>query len=138
MRAIKTYIVEDSPIILDNLVTALEELTPVQVVGSSDNEHAAVQWLLQPGHECELVVVDIFLRSGSGLGVLAAAARAGHSARRVVLTNYASQDMRQRCLALGAHRVFDKSKEVEEMLAYCASLDGAGDTPAAQACGTSG
>lgn len=122
MHAVKTFIVEDSPVILDNLVAALHELTPVQVVGSSDSETSAMQWLLEPGHDCDLIVVDLFLKSGSGLGVLAAAARAGVAARRVVLTNYASRDMRQRCLALGAHRVFDKSNEVDEMLAYCSSL----------------
>ena len=43
-------------------------------------------------------------------------------ARRVVLTNYATPDMRRRCAELGAHRVFDKSAELEELLAYCASL----------------
>lgn len=131
MHAVKTFIVEDSPVILDNLVAALHELTPVQVVGSSDSENDAVQWLLESGNDCDLVVVDLFLKSGSGLGVLAAAARAGVAARRVVLTNYASRDMRQRCLALGAHRVFDKSSEVDEMLAYCASLGEDDDAPGA-------
>jgi hypothetical protein len=33
MSTVKTFIVEDSQIILDNLVAALEELSPVQVVG---------------------------------------------------------------------------------------------------------
>jgi DNA-binding NarL/FixJ family response regulator len=127
MHSIKTFIVEDSSIILDNLVAALEELTPVRVVGTAGSERAAVRWLLEPGNGCELVIVDVFLRSGSGLGVLAALARIAHGAHRLVLTNYASRDMRQRCLELGAHRVFDKSKEAEEMLAYCANL-GAGET----------
>lgn len=122
MHAVKTFIVEDSPVILDNLVAALHELTPVQVIGSSDNETSAVQWLLEPGNECDLIVVDLFLKSGSGLGVLSAATRAGVAGRRIVLSNYASRDIRQRCLALGAHRVFDKSSEVDELLAYCTSL----------------
>jgi DNA-binding NarL/FixJ family response regulator len=132
MHAVKTYIVEDSPVILEHLVAALHELTPVQVVGSSDSEDSAVAWLLAPGNDCDLIVVDLFLRAGSGLGVLSAATRAGVAARRVVLTNYASLDMRQRCLALGAHRVFDKSNEVDEMLAYCTSLgeEDASPTPA--------
>lgn len=131
MHAVKTFIVEDSPVILDTLVAALHELTPVRVVGSSDSETDAVQWLLEPGNDCELIVVDLFLKSGSGLGVLAAAKRAAMGARCVVLTNYASRDMRQRCLALGAHRVFDKSSEVDEMLAYCSSLGGDEQVPTA-------
>jgi hypothetical protein len=37
----------------------------------------------------------------------------------VVLTNYATHDMRQTCRSLGADRVFDKSSEVDELIAYC-------------------
>jgi len=129
MQPLKTYIVEDSPIILDNLVATLQELSPVQVIGSAADEHTAVQWLLQPGNDCDLIVIDIFLKSGSGLGVLASATKAGLRSKRVVLTNYASPDMRRRCHDLGAHRVFDKSSEVEELVAYCARVaEGGGDS----------
>ena len=37
----------------------------------------------------------------------------------VVLTNYATADIRQRSLALGADAVFDKSNELDEFFAYC-------------------
>lgn len=95
----------------------------MQVVGSAGDEAAAVQWLLQGGSEhCGLVIIDVYLRAGSGLGVLRRAAAAGITAQRVVLTNYATPDMRQKCLALGAHRVFDKSNELDELIAYCAQL----------------
>jgi two-component system, OmpR family, response regulator len=40
----------------------------------------------------------------------------------VVLTNYATQVIREHCLALGADRVFDKSGEVERLLEYCEAL----------------
>jgi len=36
--------------------------------------------------------------------------------QRVVLTNYATLDMRSRCRALGADAVFDKSTEVDELI----------------------
>lgn len=125
----KTYIVEDSPVILDNLVAALQELTPARVVGSAADEATAVQWLCEPGNECDLIVIDIFLRAGSGLGVLEVVTKAGLPGKRVVLTNYASADMRRRCRDLGADRVFDKSSEVEELIAYCARVaEGGGDT----------
>jgi DNA-binding NarL/FixJ family response regulator len=128
---VKTYIVEDSPIILANLVAALQEMTAAQVVGSAGDEATAVKWLLAPENECDLIVIDIFLKGGSGLGVLERAANAGLSAKRVVLTNYASDDMRRRCRELGAHKVFDKSSEVEELIDYCGRVaDGGGDTVA--------
>jgi len=120
MIRLKTCIVEDSPIILRSLVDALQELAPVQVVATAPDEHTALHWLAQPGHDCDLVIIDVFLKSGSGLGVLRTLA--GGGARRVVLTNYATPEMRSHCLALGADRVFDKSAEVDELIAYCRRL----------------
>ncbi len=122
MQFVKTFIVEDSPIILDNLVAALEEMSPVKVIGSARDETTAVNWLTEPAHTCDLIIIDIFLKSGSGLGVLRSAALAGIPGRRVVLSNYATPDMREKCRALGAHRVFDKSSELDELISYCTRL----------------
>ena len=130
-QRLSTFIVEDSAIILENLVATLEELAPVQVVGSAGDEATAVQWLLQGGGtRCSLMIIDVYLRAGSGLGVLRSAAAAGVLAQRVVLTNYATPDMREKCVALGAHRVFDKSDELDELIAYCAQLARGSPAPA--------
>jgi len=119
VAVLTTFIVEDSPLILDALVSMLQELTPVQVVGSAADESHAVAWLDEPGHACELLIVDIMLKSGSGLGVLRRTAHSAVPVRRVVLTNHATPDMRAACRALGAERVFDKSGELEDLIAYC-------------------
>ena len=73
MYPLKTYIVEDSPVIRENLIATLEELVPVMVVGTAEDESTASQWLAQPDHPVDLVIIDIFLSGGSGLGVLRAA-----------------------------------------------------------------
>jgi CheY-like chemotaxis protein len=36
----------------------------------------------------------------------------------IVLTNYATPAVRERCLAIGADAVFDKSNEIEEFTRY--------------------
>lgn len=132
MSTLKTFIVEDNPLIYENLVSTLEELTNVEVVGSAVDEPGAVQWLRESGRSVELLIVDIFLLNGSGLGVLQAARDADLPARRVVLTNYASADIRRRCAVLGADRVFDKSCELEELITYCARVaDGSATAPGA-------
>mgnify|MGYP003559728437 CR=1 FL=1 len=77
----KTYIVEDSPIILDNLVAALEEFTPVRVVAFAADEDTAVSWLTRAENQCDLIIIDIFLKAGSGLGVLARTSAAGAPGR---------------------------------------------------------
>ena len=37
----------------------------------------------------------------------------------VLLTNYATPEIRKRAMALGADAVFDKSSELDDLLAYC-------------------
>jgi len=81
-----------------------------------------VQWLKADAERCDLMIVDIFLASGSGLGVLAAARRRRPDTALVVLSNYATDEMRARCLAAGANRVFDKSRDIDLLVAYCTAL----------------
>ena len=116
------FLVEDSPIIRQNLIATLEEMLPMKVVGTAENEQSALEWMRTPGSQCELMIIDIFLKAGSGLEVLKHAAKWQPQAKRVVLTNYATPDMRRRCTELGAAKVFDKSSELEELLAYCGTL----------------
>lgn len=122
MPALKAFIVEDSPVILENLIATLEELAEVEVVGTVGDEAGAVRWLKQSPAGADLLIVDVFLRSGSGLGVLAAARELGTAGELVVLTNYATDEMRRRCLSLGAARVFDKSHELDDLITHCAQL----------------
>ncbi|APW46371.1 response regulator [Rhodoferax antarcticus] len=119
MPTLRTFIVEDNPVILTNLIATLEELSDVRVVGSVGSEREAVRELQQHGGEVDLVIVDVLLAPGSGLGVLRSAQDLKLPVRRVVLSNYATPEMRRRCLDLGAERVFDKSSEIEELIAYC-------------------
>jgi DNA-binding NarL/FixJ family response regulator len=114
-----TYIVEDSPVIRESLIATLEELAPVHVVGWAADEAGAVRWLTQPGNAAALLIVDIFLGGGSGLGVLRAVGRLTRRPRMVVLSNYASPDMRRTCLALGADQVFDKSTDIDALIDWC-------------------
>jgi DNA-binding NarL/FixJ family response regulator len=122
MHPLKTYIVEDSPVIRDNLVATLEELVPVRVVGTAADESTALAWLGQTGNLVDLVIIDIFLDRGSGLGVLRHMKGRQHGAKLVVLSNFATAEMRRRCLELGADKVFDKSEEIDALIQYCARL----------------
>ncbi len=138
MTQLQTYLVEDSPVIRVSLIATLEELTPVKVMGYAEDETSALVWLA--AHTVDLVIIDLFLKSGSGLGLLRAAQMIkpngrsagmadvgykdgrGQRAHQVVLSNYATPAMRERCLALGADSVFDKSTEIDALIAYCQAL----------------
>jgi DNA-binding NarL/FixJ family response regulator len=104
MANLRTYIVEDSPVIRENLIATLEKVVPVEVIGTAGGRVSAAQWLGKPDNACDLVIIDIFLKSGSGLGVLQLARKAAAKRKLVVLSNYATPDMRRKCLQLGATR----------------------------------
>ncbi|MDO8420068.1 MAG: response regulator [Rubrivivax sp.] len=121
-HSLRTFIVEDSPVIRENLIATLEEMLPLTVVGVAEDEAAAVLWLTDPANECELGIIDVFLKRGTGLGVLKAARKARLRTKLIVLSNFATPDVRQTCLALGADEVFDKSHDIEDLLSWCARL----------------
>jgi DNA-binding NarL/FixJ family response regulator len=125
----RVFIVEDSPVIRSNLIDALEELAPVKVVGWAERRSDAVQWLRQHPQDWDLVVIDIFLKEGSGLGVLEACRSREPERKAVVFSNYATVDLRQKCVELGADAVFDKSNEIDQLIAYCADPPGSSATP---------
>jgi two-component system OmpR family response regulator len=119
---LRTYIVEDNATIRENLVGALEELASVRSLGWAETEQAARQWLAEHEAQWDLLIVDLFLKQGSGIGVLEACRQRRREQRVVVLSNYATPDMRQRCAQLGADAVFDKSNEIDALVDYCLAL----------------
>ena len=116
---LKTYIVEDNPIIRENLITALEELADVIAVGTAETENDGKTWLDANRQDWDLAIVDLFLKQGSGLGLLAAFQDRPAWQKMVVLSNYATDDVRHRCAQLGVDAVFDKSNEIDALVRYC-------------------
>jgi two-component system, OmpR family, response regulator len=119
---LNTYIVEDNPTIRENLIATLEEIASVRTVGTSDNENEGKAWLTDNPEAWDLAIVDLFLKQGSGLGVLAACRNRRPAQKIVVLSNYATPDIRRRCAQLGVDAVFDKSNEIDALVDYCIGL----------------
>ena len=123
MNTIKAFVVGGQPSCQGSLIAALEELAPIEVIGMVADERSAIQWMKAHALECDIVITDIFFKDGSGLGVLRAGSRLGDkSMDMVVISNYATPDMRRKCVELGAKQVFDKSSEIDALIAYCSSL----------------
>ena len=118
MDDIKLYIVEDSSVIRENLIDALHENAPIEVVGSAEDERTALAWLRDRSNACDLAIIDIFLKNGSGLGVLKGMSELTDAPVCVVLSNHATPEIRVKCQQLGAIKVFDKSNELDEMLGW--------------------
>ena len=69
---LRTYIVEDNATIRENLISTLEELACIQATGCAETEDDGKQWLTGNPEGWDLAIIDLFLKQGSGLGVLAA------------------------------------------------------------------
>lgn len=116
---LKTFIVEDNATIRENLIGTLEELTCVQAIGSAETELEACTWLTANPGSWDLIVLDLFLRQGTGLGILSLCKKRQPKQKVIVLSNYATPDIRQRCSELGVDAVFDKSNEIDGLIDYC-------------------
>ena len=94
---LRAFIVEDSATIRKYLVEMLHELTPVVAVGEAETEQEGRRWLERHRGEWDLTILDLFLRDGSGLNMLAAFPQRSERQKVVVLSNHATEDIRARC-----------------------------------------
>ena len=115
------FVVEDNAEIQENLVGALEELTCVKVVGGAATEEGALAWIAQRA-DWDMLIVDLFLKGGSGLRVVQRVQRARPEQKIIVFSNYVNAGVRKRCAQLGVDAVFDKSTEIDALVDYCSHL----------------
>ena len=110
-RPLRVYLVEDAPSFRDRLADYLTETGDVEMAGFADSEAAALQDLR--GAPPDVVIVDLHLREGSGIGVIESLRR--QWPRRpptiVVLTNYAFPEFEAACRDRGADHFYDKSTQ---------------------------
>lgn len=129
---LEVFVVEDNAEIQENLVGTLEELTCVKVVGGTATEEGALAWIGADNH-WDMLVVDLFLKGGSGMRLVQHVQRSRPEQKIVVFSNYVNASVRKRCAQLGVDAVFDKSTEIDALVDYCArqcTLMGAQSAPA--------
>ena len=112
-------LVEDSAMLSAMLRDMLDELDHVEVAATAPDEPTALQELEQ--HAIDLLIVDLELRQGSGLGVLRHLRE--HPERYgqpvpAVFSNYGHEILRSRCKMLGVQHFFDKSLQLDELLDF--------------------
>jgi DNA-binding NarL/FixJ family response regulator len=110
---VPVYIVDDSPVLRERLVAMISELPNVEVVGQADIAFEAIHGIrrLRPA----IVVLDISMPGGSGMYVLETVKKDRPVPLVIMLTNFAHDQYRQKCLQLGADFFFDKSTEFDRV-----------------------
>ena len=114
---LRVFVIEDSPILLERIAEAIADQPSLILVGTADCEADAIAKIreLKP----EALVVDIKLREGNGLNVLAQLKLAGADGadrpKVVVFTNYPRQEYLRNSKQLGADYFLDKSTQFAEL-----------------------
>jgi DNA-binding NarL/FixJ family response regulator len=112
-KKIKVFIVDDSATIRDRLVTMLDELTQVKVIGQAKDVSEAIKAIQKS--KPDVVIIDIRMPGGSGLDVLKNIHREQPDTKIIMLTNYPFAAYRKKCLEAGANFFFDKSTEIDKI-----------------------
>lgn len=117
---IKVFIADDSRVVRERLITLLDELSGVEIVGQAEDVAETIRGIrtLQP----DVVILDIRMPDGSGIDVLRQINQDGAGLIVIILTNYPFPGYRQRCLQAGADFFLDKSTEFDQIPALFEQL----------------
>jgi DNA-binding NarL/FixJ family response regulator len=112
-RKTRVFIADDSATVRDRLATLLADMAGVEVIGHAEDAAAAVAAIqrLKP----DVVILDIRMPAGSGIGVLRSMEKQPDRPKFIMLTNYPFLQYRRTCLEAGASYFFDKSSEFEKI-----------------------
>lgn len=107
----KLVVIEDSQLILNELLDRLSMEPRIELAGTAADEEGAVRLIL--GARVDAVLLDLSLSPGSGLRVLKRIRAARCGARVLILTSHTSDEVREACVKAGANGFFDKTSEVD-------------------------
>jgi len=118
--AMKVLLVEDSHIVRERLRDIVSAIPNAVLVAETDNEDDARCLLYRD--RPDVAVIDLRLKSGSGFVVIGHIAAVFATTTVIVLTNFAQPEYRAKCMKLGAHYFFDKSKDLAAFADLLAEL----------------
>ena len=104
------FLVEDLRQVEGALTDYLAGLGDFHVVATSRTEAEANHWLQEHPGQWDALVLDLVLDQGSGMNVISRARQQPGAGKIAVFSGYASEGIRQHCIALGADAVFDKAE----------------------------
>jgi two-component system OmpR family response regulator len=117
MPRLRVALVDDSERIRARLAEMLGDIPNVEIAFAADTEGDAVRLIAQEAWD--VLILDLQLRVGTGLGVLKAMQGLRGQDERVamIFTNYGFRQYRERTMALGADYFFDKARDFDALRA---------------------
>jgi len=121
---LRTYLIEDDADARETLSDLLRQQVPgIEFVGWGDNERSVTHWLSTNDRNWDLAIVDLQLREGSGYAALRWCGTRLPEQRVVVLSAMLDDEVRARCMAERADAVFDKTDQLDALVAFCRNAE---------------
>jgi len=121
-QSVKVLLVEDNAMIQEQVRQTLAAIPGAEVVEVAVSAQQAGEWLAAHPDDWDLALVDLFLAKGHGFEVLRRCRDRKPHQRAVVLSNYTRDPVRAHAAQAGADAVFDKTFDMEALVAYCETL----------------
>ena len=120
---VNVFLVEDNAVLQEQLRQTLEAIPGTRVVQVAVSAPQAREWLSHHADDWDLVLIDLFLAKGHGFEVLRDCRDRKPHQRAVVLSNYTRDPVRAHAAQAGADAVFDKTFDMDALVAYCQGLN---------------
>jgi len=114
------FVVEDSSLLRRLVVRRLEEMPGMHVIGEAGGEDSAFS--LIRGTQPDVVLTDLSLVRGSGLGLVQRLRTDGFAGHIAVLTAQNLDPVRRACMDAGASAFHDKAGGLETLFDELAAL----------------
>ena len=113
VHSLKVLLVEDSTVLADRMREAITQIPEFDVIAVVDSEAAAIAEINR--RHVHVVLLDLYLKQGSGFGVLRAMADLHPKPHVVVLTNHDSAQHKRDAMTLGATHFLDKARNYAQL-----------------------
>jgi DNA-binding NarL/FixJ family response regulator len=112
---LRVFVVEDFAPVRDLIIENLDEVAGLEFAGFAESEESALDWL--SSHRCDVLILDLELRQGNGLGVLKALAAFESATKpvKIVYSNHAGTNIRSLAEQFGASYFFDKTLDTPKL-----------------------
>lgn len=118
----RLFIADDSPYIRERLISMLNSVTGLEIVGESENIQDTIKSIdaLKP----DAAILDIRMPGGSGIDVLEHFQNKTYPNLKIIFTNYPYPQYKKRCLNKGAHHFLSKSEDFNKIIEILESVIG--------------
>src|SRR5258705_3300729 len=101
-EVLRVFLVEDLPAVRTLVIENLEDISGVKLAGFAETQDGALSWL--HNHDCEILILDLELREGNGMGVLKQLAAEGSRPGliKIIYSNHVGPNIRRLAEKFGA------------------------------------